>query len=467
MHPAPCSWFGEGHTIPGRGRHGRFGAGLALALLATALLAGRLAEGDLIGDPVIYAAAAKSMLVRGEWGTQYLAGQPFFDKPPLVVWLAALAFKLFGVSTWSARLPGVALGIAACLVLWRLGAFLFDERVGLAAGAILALTPGFVRFGSTLLLDTALALGALAGLLATARAFARGGNGLWWAGVWFGVAFLGKGALALGAPAVLAAYWLATPGDRRPPLDALVVAGLAFLAVVLPWHLYETWAWGWRFVQGYLYDVSEKMGRHPGAAVYVRALVVTTLPWLPLAAVGAWRSWRSGERGDGLRLLTVWTLVAYGFLFAAAKHSPRYLMLLHPALALWAALALRPLLPEPRALGRWVAAAAGLAWGVMLLWPSPLHPGGTGAAVAALAPVLGPREAPLAGFRLKHEGTRARFAFYADREDVRSFEDPDELIRLGAGTPVVTARRDAHLLAADGRFEEVGRSRDFVAFRVR
>src|SRR5439155_913144 len=81
----------------------------------------------------------------------------------------------------------------------------------LAAGAILALTPGFVRFGSTLLLDTALALGALAGLLATARAFARGGSGLWWAGVWFGVAFLGKGALALGAPAVLATYWLATP----------------------------------------------------------------------------------------------------------------------------------------------------------------------------------------------------------------------------------------------------------------
>ena len=173
------------------------------------------------------------------------------------------------------------------------------------------------------------------------------------------------------------------------------------------------------------------------------------------------------RRGDGLRLLTVWTLVAYGFLFAAAKHSPRYLMLLHPALALWAALALRPLLPAPRALGLWVAAAAGLAWAVMLLWPRPLHPGGTGAAVTALAPVLGPREAPLAGFRLKHEGTRARFTFYADREDVRTVDDPDALVRLGAGTPVVTARRDAPVLAADGRFEELRRSRDFVAFRVR
>jgi len=31
----------------------------------------------------------------------------------------------------------------------------------------------------------------------------------------------------------------------------------------------------------------------------------------------------------------------------------------------------------------------------------------------------------------------------------------------------VTARRDAPALAAAGRFEEVRRSRDFVAFRVR
>src|SRR2546430_7951380 len=118
-----------------RGANGdasRPGAGLGLALLATALLAGRLAEGDLTGDPVIYAAVAKSMLVRGDWATPYLAGQPFFDKPPLVVWLAAVAFKVFRVSTWSARLPSVGLGIAACLVLRRLRALLFGQPVALA-----------------------------------------------------------------------------------------------------------------------------------------------------------------------------------------------------------------------------------------------------------------------------------------------------------------------------------------------
>jgi hypothetical protein len=266
---------------------------------------------------------------------------------------------------------------------------------------------------------------------------------------------------------VLVAFWLATPRARRPPFVSLVAAGLAFLAVVLPWHLYELWRWDGRFVHEYLYDVSEKMGGRPGAAVYLRALAITTLPWLPLALLGMSRTWRGAERGDGARLLTVWTLVAYGFLFVAAKHSPRYLMLLHPALALWAALALRPYLPAPRTLGLWLASAAGVVWGVMLVWPGPLHSGGTGAAITALAPVLGPADTPLVGFRLRHEGTRARFAFYADREDVRTVEDPGALVRLGAGAPVVTARRDAHVLSADGRFEEVGRSRDYVAFRVR
>jgi len=441
----------------------RLGPIFALAALATALLAGRLAGGDLVGDPVIYAALAKAMLRRGDWGTLYLGGQPFFEKPPLVVWLTALSFGTFGVATWSARLVGAVPGVLSCLVLARLGTFLAGPRVGVAAGAILALTPGFVRFANTLLLDPMMLLAALLGLLAVARAWERGGTGLWWAGAWFGVAFLAKGALALVAAAILPALWLVTPAGSRPRARALAAAGLAFLAVVVPWHVYELWRWDGAFVRGYLYDVKEKMGTHPPLATYVRVLGLTTLPWLPLAVIGGWRTWHAGERGFAVRLLVVWTAVAYGVLLLAGKHSPRYLMLLHPALALWAALAVAPWLG--RRLTPAIGFLAGLAWLAVLVWPGSLHPAGTGEAVLTLAPALGPPDTPVIGFRLRHEGTRARFAYYLDR-DVETSDDIEALAELPPGTPVVTAERDAGTLAADGRFVETGRSRDFVAFRV-
>src|SRR5207302_8872108 len=232
----------------------------ALAALATALLAGRIAAGDLVGDPVLYAALAKAILRRGDWGTLYLAGEPFFLRPPLVLWLTALSFKAFRVATWSARLVGAVSGVLACLVLARLGTVLAGPEVGIAAGAILALTPGFVRFASTLLLDPMMLLAALLALLAMARAWERGGRGLWRAGAWLGVAFLAKGALALIAVPILPVLWVATPAASRPPARALVATAVAFLAVVLPWHLYELAQWDGAFVRGYLYDVQEKMG---------------------------------------------------------------------------------------------------------------------------------------------------------------------------------------------------------------
>ena len=439
---------------------------VALAVLAAAILGGRLWEGDLVGDPVIYAAIAKAMVIRHDWGTMYVAGRPFFDKPPLVMWLAAASFEAFGIATWSARLPGVACSVLACLALARLGTVLFDSSVGLAAGAILALTPGFVRFGSSLLLDSPFVLCALLGFHSAHRAWEAEGHGLWKAGAWLGLAFLCKGTLSLGAPAVLAAYWVATPALRRPPFAALAEAALAFLVVVLPWHLYELWREGIPFVQGYLYDVTEKLAGRPPVAVYLRALAETALPWAPIAVLGMWRTWRAPARDAGTRLLVVWTVVAYAFLLTAAKHSPRYLMLLHPALALWAALGLRAWLPEPRRLGAALAVTGTVAWIAMLAWPRPLHPHGTREGVVRLSAELGPPGTPVLGFRLRHEGTRARFYYYLDR-DVRDLENPDHLVALGPGTTIVTPLHDAHELVADGRFVEVRRTAHYVAFRVR
>ncbi len=42
-------------------------------------------------------------------------GIRFFDKPPLLYWMAAGSMRLFGVHDWAARLP-LALGVLALLL---------------------------------------------------------------------------------------------------------------------------------------------------------------------------------------------------------------------------------------------------------------------------------------------------------------------------------------------------------------
>ncbi len=75
-------------------------------------------------DEPRYAWIARDMAETGDWITPRLYGKPWFEKPPLFYWGAALCFKLFGVSEAAARLPSAISALLATLALawlaWRL-----------------------------------------------------------------------------------------------------------------------------------------------------------------------------------------------------------------------------------------------------------------------------------------------------------------------------------------------------------
>jgi len=76
----------------------------------------------LVGpDEPRYASIARDMAESGDWITPRLYGQPWFEKPPLYYWSAALSFKLFGVSEVSARLPSAVFALLATLAIGWLG----------------------------------------------------------------------------------------------------------------------------------------------------------------------------------------------------------------------------------------------------------------------------------------------------------------------------------------------------------
>ena len=100
---------------------------IALIVLSWLILhIGCLFSPGLLDDvDSVYIEIARQMLVRHDLVTPYIDGIRFFDKPPLMFWLAAGSMHLFGATDWAARLPLALITLALLLATYALGLRLF------------------------------------------------------------------------------------------------------------------------------------------------------------------------------------------------------------------------------------------------------------------------------------------------------------------------------------------------------
>jgi 4-amino-4-deoxy-L-arabinose transferase-like glycosyltransferase len=82
-------------------------------------------------DEINFAECAREMIVTKNYSTVQINFQPFWEKPPLFIWLQVIAMKLFGINEFSARFPNAICGILTSIILFRIGSKLIDKRFGL------------------------------------------------------------------------------------------------------------------------------------------------------------------------------------------------------------------------------------------------------------------------------------------------------------------------------------------------
>jgi 4-amino-4-deoxy-L-arabinose transferase-like glycosyltransferase len=75
----------------------------------------------------IYIEIAREMLRRHDFITPYINGVRFFDKPPLMYWMAAVSMRIFGPYDWAARIPLALAVLALLLAVYALGIRLFSS----------------------------------------------------------------------------------------------------------------------------------------------------------------------------------------------------------------------------------------------------------------------------------------------------------------------------------------------------
>jgi 4-amino-4-deoxy-L-arabinose transferase-like glycosyltransferase len=197
-----------------------------------------LGQFGLIGaDEPRYAQVAREMLERHDWVTPVLGGRPWLEKPPLYYWQAMLAYKIFGVSDWAARLPSA---FDASFLVLAVYFFLRRFRPGseVDGALITASSAGIVGYAHAASMDMALAAAFTIGILGW-WAWRQSGERVYLA-VFYGCMALGmlaKGPIAPFLALLVIILYAAAIREFRQILKTLWVPGiLLFCVIALPWY---------------------------------------------------------------------------------------------------------------------------------------------------------------------------------------------------------------------------------------
>jgi len=198
----------------------------------------------------VQAQIARNMLESGDWVTAKLNGIAYLEKSPLVYWMMAISFKLFGVHDWAARIPIAFFSIALASLTARIANWASGPQLGLASGLIMATSLGLWLFTRILIPDVILTFTIALALWSFLRALDREErNPRYWSNTFsaaIAVGLLLKGLIALVFPGAAAVIYLLLTGQlfasntwRRLRIGEGL---LILIAIAAPWHVAATLA---------------------------------------------------------------------------------------------------------------------------------------------------------------------------------------------------------------------------------
>jgi len=147
-----------GHSDPVGFRYRSWSLYLALLLIAGSVYVSGIISPPSLSDDVdaVQAQIARNMLTTGDWVTARLDGVAYLEKPPLIYWMMACSYKLFGVHDWAARIPVALFSVGLCLLTAAFGIWAFGRKAGFYAGLCMATCLGLYLFTRVLIPDVIL-----------------------------------------------------------------------------------------------------------------------------------------------------------------------------------------------------------------------------------------------------------------------------------------------------------------------
>ncbi len=111
---------------------------------------------DVTRDSGKYASIAKEIYIHGNWINLTIHGEPYLQKPPLMFWLSALSYYLFGISNCSFKLPILLFSLAGLYFTYRLGKNLYNKYIGILSAIMLLFSEFFLLYNMDIHTDSML-----------------------------------------------------------------------------------------------------------------------------------------------------------------------------------------------------------------------------------------------------------------------------------------------------------------------
>lgn len=299
---------------------------------------------------VMQAQPALTILETGDWLVPRLHGQPWMQKPPLVIWGTALLYKAFGgFSEVLTRLPATISAILLCLLVTLLAAHKFPPRAAMLAGLAQATCVYMFMQGRLGEVDMPFALFIAGAHTVLLHEWCDGQFKLKLGSAFLfhlaaGLAILTKGPLAIGLiglPILLFALVQRTPAPvirvlLTPAIVISLVVGFGwYVAVSLNLGSEAVSAWSTNYLERFMGDYH--LETH-GPLFYCYTIPWLILPWSIALVIGARRLWRNARvRSSAFdRYLWCWFVAGFGLLTVAAFRSKHYAIPILPPLSIFA-----------------------------------------------------------------------------------------------------------------------------------
>ena len=119
-------------------------APIFLGIIALWIIVSGLFSDVIDVDAAQYAAISMEMLLNDRFLQVFERGKDYLDKPPLLFWLNAASFKVFGLHNFAYKLPTLLFSALGLFYTYRLGKLLYNSSIGRLSALFVGTSIGFI-----------------------------------------------------------------------------------------------------------------------------------------------------------------------------------------------------------------------------------------------------------------------------------------------------------------------------------